>query len=288
MLKIDSRLIHAILFAALALLVPGCEDDDAAAFEAGLVVEGHIEAGGFAEVFVGMPLSAGTGASGAAEDYIVRWAKVTVSDGEREYPLTGRIDKRRFPPFIYTSFDFRGEAGKRYRLRVDYNGLTASAETYIPQPVGIDSLRVVKSENDSLFYIRTYFNDPEAPGNRFLLFTRRMNVEADCTDLLSFFGLVDDENISQRLVAVDAFRGATIFAENDTISTKLFRRGDRVRVKLRHVDRASFDFWQSFSDLINFSDNMFFPCNRNLRSNVEGAAGYWCGYGTDARDVVIK
>lgn len=69
-------------------------------------------------------------------DNLVRWGKVTVSDGDTAIVLTGGYDKRHFPPFLYKTYDMVG-APRAYlhrhrRIRRPYGpclGLHASAHT---------------------------------------------------------------------------------------------------------------------------------------------------------------
>lgn len=36
------------------------------------------------------------------------------------------------------------------------------------------------------------------------------------------------------------------------------------------------------------ADNLFMAPTHNIRGNVNGATGYWCGMGADVKYVVIK
>ena len=67
-----------------------------------IVVEGWIEDGGFPVVMVttSVPVSSEYEKWDSLEDHLVRWAKVTVSDGENEVVLTGKMDRNYFPPYI--------------------------------------------------------------------------------------------------------------------------------------------------------------------------------------------
>ena len=66
-----------------------------------------------------------------------------------------------------------------------------------------------------------------------------------------------------------------------------FKRGDKVWVKLATIDDASYDFWRSFEDLVALSRVPLMPVAENLKSNVTGALGYWCGYGSEVYSVSI-
>ena len=46
-------------------------------------------------------------------------------------------------------------------------------------------------------------------------------------------------------------------------------------------------FWNDYARNLTLSDNLFMAPTHNIRSNVKGAVGYWCGMGADVRYVVI-
>lgn len=90
-------------------------------------------------------------------------------------------------------------------------------------------------------------------------------------------------------VAINVYRGNDIYStlrpENDDI---YFRKRDVGEVRLSHIDEAAWQFWQSYSNQYNFANNMFFPYNRNLQSNISSGKGYWCGYGSRTRTIVVR
>lgn len=105
-------------------------------FEPQIVVEGWIENGGVANVCLTQALTMDMDTAGTSiSDIAIRWAKVTVSDGQTEEVLTGRVDKNYMPPFIYRGSRIKGETGKTYRLKVEYSGrvLTAARQS-LPSP----------------------------------------------------------------------------------------------------------------------------------------------------------
>ena len=81
-----------------------------------LVVEGWIDAGGFPIVMVttSVPTSTEYQNIDDQKNHLARHAKITVSDGENSVILTGMDNKKYFPPYIYTTADMRGVAGKSY------------------------------------------------------------------------------------------------------------------------------------------------------------------------------
>lgn len=114
--------LYCLLFCLL--LFNGCvETSNLDDFEYKLVVEGWIKEGEAPHVILtqNKPLLSNIDST-SIEDMVVRWAKVSVSDGEETEVLSGRIDKNYFPPFIYRGSRLSGEAGKTYTLKVEYSG----------------------------------------------------------------------------------------------------------------------------------------------------------------------
>lgn len=144
---------------ALSFVFVGCSQDVSTSDESQLVVEGWIDAGGFPIVKLTktIPLGKDELSLDSLSRYMDRWAKVTISDGERTEVLVGRYDKRYFPPFIYTTYDMRGVEGREYALRVEASdGKVAEAKTRIPVSAKIDSFRVEPTDVDSLFQLYAY------------------------------------------------------------------------------------------------------------------------------------
>lgn len=58
-------------------------------------------------------------------------------------------------------------------------------------------------------------------------------------------------------------------------------------VKVAALDDKSYDFWRSYEDMSMLSRLPMVPMTSNLKSNVHGALGYWCGYGVSVYMVVV-
>ena len=127
--------IVSYLFSLLAFCMIACDDGDVTIdTPQSLVVEGWIENGEFPVVIVTktLPVTTEYQSMNDLSDYLVRWAKVTVSDGEKSVVLTGMYDESYYPPYVYTTSYLRGETGKSYSLTVEYEGKTLTSTTTIP------------------------------------------------------------------------------------------------------------------------------------------------------------
>ena len=208
-----------------------------------------------------------------------RWAKVTISDGERTEVLVGRYDKRYFPPFIYTTYDMRGVEGREYALRVEASdGKVAEAKTRIPVSAKIDSFRVEPTDVDSLFQLYAYTSFR----GKCKLFTQ--TVESQNEMYSAELGLFDDGMIGAE-GRISVKRGRDNLQKD---FTPFFKENEIVRVKFSSLGEEGYAFWRSFEDMAALSRIPLMPVNSNLKSNVQGALGYWLGYGSSFYEVRIK
>ena len=134
------------------LLACGCEASLNVSREPELVVEAWIEEGKNPVVIVTTSVTYDElpADEEALAGHIVRWAKVWMSDGSKTVNLTGVPTDKYFPPYVYTTSEMRGEAGRNYDLQVEYGNVTATASTTIPESVPIVDV-MLKHERDSLY-----------------------------------------------------------------------------------------------------------------------------------------
>lgn len=284
---------HRLLACMLLLMCFSCVEEDDAAIGGELVVEGWIEEGEYPIVYLGKSMSMDNRELNDLNEYVIKWGKVTIIDGEDSVVLTGTYDNRSFPPYYYTTPRMVGQAGHTYTLKVDYRGLYAQATTTIPYSVPIDSARVVQADATPHYSLQVFFNDRTFEHNYYALFSQRVN--KDKTYLLSFMGVLNDEVAAAsptatpgvQSLSAHVYRGYSVFTDTAETKQLYFDSTDVVRVKLRHMDRESYDMWQSFSNQLNFSSNMFFPYTENLKTNIQGGKGYWCGFGIGKYNRVI-
>lgn len=279
-----------ILPLLLALGFASCNVGDEAVGAQQLVVEGWIEAGDFPVVKLSRSLQLteeGTAIENLG-DYMERWAKVTISDGEQEEVMAGVANRNYLPPYIYTCNEMRGVAGRTYRLTVETNdGLRAEATTSIPYPVHIDSFSVVPiAQGDSTVYQLYGYT---ADRRKSKLFTRVAGRDSEF--LSAYLGILDSANIAaEGRIAINAgrsmFVGTLLNKEQDEDRgidveySPYFRPTDVVAVKYAALDSTAYAYWRKFEDMTDLARNPFFPVSTNLPSNVSGALGYWFGYGS--------
>ena len=211
---------------------------------------------------------------------VAKWAKVTVSDGEQSVILTGSLDTRYYPPFVYTSPLITGEPGRTYTLEVEYKDFKATAETTIPEPVPIDTLypRVLK---DTVYTVVCGFTDPPAKGNYYKVMTK--TVGKDERYMMSTVALASDEVIDgySEIVLWNTQRLDELYHPNISI-------GDELWVKLCTMDEKSFNFWSNYEVTLATNWNAMYYFDSDMSGGVKGALGYWVGYGVSEGKVKVE
>ena len=271
---------------ALSALLLSCSGDYLPEQNDELVVEGWIEDNGFPVVILtkNINISNKYQSLDSLSSCIVRWAKVTVSDGEKSVVLTGRYTKGYTPPYIYTTSHFRGEAGKTYLLTVEYGDFHATATTTIPNTQKIDELTVERcAQSDTLYQISLRYNDDEAEQNYYQIFTRVGGRDVR-QYLAAYLGTIDNRVVKPK-TKIPVYRGRDI---NTLDYTPYYTINDTVAVKFAHIDSTSYNFWYDYTRNLTTAGNMFFATAASLRSNIIGGTGYWCGMGSDIKYVAIR
>ena len=242
-----------------------------------LVVEGWIESGAAPVVLLSESLPVLDQQEIVSRDLVnnvAKWAKVTVNDGTRTEVLTGMADADYFPPYIYTSGTRKGEGGKTYTLPVEYKDYKATATTTIPAPVPIDRV-FVREVKDSMVTAVCAFTDPPASGNCYKVFTR--TVSKDKHYHPSALAMASDEFL-------DGYTELFLYSTQrlmDYIFQTNIHQGDSLWIKLCTMDRKAYEYWNNFEATL--TGNMLnTPNSRYVLDNMmQGASGYWIGYGVD-------
>jgi hypothetical protein len=224
----------------------------------------------------------------------VKGAEVHVSNGTRthklkEYtvPLAGSYH------LTFYSIDssnlstaFVGELNKGYSLRIVAEGKEYTATTTIPNitkridsmwfkagPPQLDSNKVI---------VMVKATDPPGFGDYVRYFTRR-NSEPFLPGLNSAFDdLFIDGTTYELQVGAGVDRNQPI--EEDDL---FFNKGDTVTLKLSNIDKTTYDFWRTIEFSYQAVGNPFSTPVKVL-GNINGnALGYFGGYASQYRTIVI-
>ena len=248
-----------------------------------IVIDGEIEDGGYpiVKVTATIPVSKEYTNYSDLKDYVLNWAKVTVSGPEGDVVLTGRKSEKDFPPYIFTTTKMKGRAGEKYKVRVDYGDESVEAETTIPSPVELAGFKVEKDENGYYRIIASLKGREELRHNcRFFVKVEKK----DSTYLPSFMGLINSEILPEEGTQVTVCRGMATTANE---FKPYYEAGDVVHVKFVTMDEISYLYWSDYEDLSTFSRNPFFPSSVSIRSNISGGLGLWAGYGATKYIITI-
>ena len=282
MLKYNSY----ILFLILIFVMGSCEDSVTQPEVNQIVIDGFIDEGKFPIVSITKAISL-TSESQEIDimDYCIRWAKVSINDGENEVVLTGKWDNSYFPPYIYTSAHLRGVENKKYTIKVEYDNLCATATTTIPSKPIVDSVKISPTEVDSLCQIKLCITDNPNKRNYYKIFVRKYTNKYYNQWLSSYLGIISDEVlIDSNEILVN--QGRYIVDNSDFIPH--FSYNDIISIKFAEIDEAAYKFWNNYENQTSFSKNPLFPLSENLTSNVDGGLGCWYGCNAVYLDLSLK
>jgi len=270
-----------IVVATITLSQIACEKDitvDLAQPEIKLVVEGYINPGGPAYVFISR-----TNAFFAPVDSISllnsteKNALVIVSDGIISDTLVAPVPGI---GYFYISPNMLGEVGKTYTLRIHtQDGKTATSVTSIPVPVALDSIWFKpRSEGDTLGYTWAKITDPPASGNNFRWFAKRLGKD---DDYIAPSGSAFNDKFFNGLTFEFAYNRGSVpnsTAEDDNNEEEgAFKIGDTIVVKFASITKDSYDFWRAAETQSSSNGNPF-GSPATLKSNIKGGIGIWEGF----------
>lgn len=240
-----------------------------------IVVEGWIDAGGYPIVMLSksIPISSEWQSFENLDEYIIKWGKVTVSDGEKEVVLTGKYDSDYYPPYIYTTTEIQGVAGKKYKLMVSYNEFYAEAETTIPEIVELEAIYGTYSDNK--YILKAKIDDNPNEHNYYKFFARV--IDRDNMYLSSNIAVINDADYNFPAEIPIEIGSSMLYDKHlrDFVLTK----EHSVRIKFAAIDSVAYTFWNDYKNVVEISRNSMFRYNNNIHSNIKGGLGYWFGYG---------
>jgi hypothetical protein len=281
------RCIPLILWMFL-LLLGSCNKEEAptlGGYKPKFVVEGWIEQDDYPYVILTHNAPFFTSLDSAQiSELVIRWAKVTVSDGVKSEVLTSRRDNNYFPPFIYRGSELKGEAGKTYTLTIEYAGNTLSATTTIPQKVPLESVSFTPRGEGDKMQLHLSFLDPAGSKNFYKLYTKTSAEKRFIPTLLSNH---DDKYFNGQRLNLQVNRGPV---NNLTIKNDpYFERGESIFVKFATVPEHGFTFWSELQDELFNSSNPLIGSTGKITSNIQGPGiGIWCGYGSTVYKVTAQ
>ncbi len=194
---------------------------------------------------------------------------------------------------FYTNFSVQGEVGKRYDLTIEVDGKTFNATTTVLAPHPLDSIVIEpapgdKGTIDSLVQLTAYFTEPQPLGNYYRILTKK---NQDLFYDVSFNSIFDDGITNGDPLQFTVFGGKSQLQNNDTADFSrfgYFKKGDTVYVKWASIDKAQYDFWNTFESQSSSFGNPFSP-TVIIKSSItgKGSLGIWASYGSHIDTVII-
>ena len=274
--------MRKLLFLPALLLLLSCQGSKPPV-KTHLVLEGWIDSDGHPMVLLSETMPVGDEEISLKDvlSNIAKWAKVSVSDGDKTVLLTGTVDPRYYPPYVYTTSEITGVPGKTYTVDVEYKDYHATASTTIPEPVPLDKLYCVPLL-DTLYRVMCGFTDPPEPGNYYKVFTKTEG--KDTRYQSSVMAMASDE----------VFEGYTeiyLWSTQRLMKYLYFPDicyGDELCVKFCTTDRSTFRYWENYEVTLATNANAMYYFDADLEANVHGALGYWAGYGVSEYKIKIE
>lgn len=296
---------HFILLLSLLTIAMAAGCTKESNYRKKIVVEGWIEDGGYPVVILSknVDISSGRYSLTDSASVIATWAKVSiVRDKVDTTVLLGKMDRTYMPPYIYTTWKFKGEAGRTYELIVEYEHIVEKAVTTIPEPAVLDTIYAQKIEGiDSLYTVKAEFTN-EGAGHWYKFFTKVNDGEDRYYP--SFLGDIDGASYDEK-VCISVNRGSyhtryRVKDKNDRYINRFephYRKDDVVDVKFSALPEHGFRFWESFNEEYNVSA-LLYPPHGGTETNITvvrdeyGPQNYrgngsWIGYGSSFYTVRI-
>ncbi len=274
-----------ILYILSLLSLSACENQDPSMSDQSMpiVVEGWIENGVSPVVMVTHAVNL-TADSVSFDNFVEKWCRVSVYDGDTRYLLTGTVNKDYTPSFIFTSSSLKGKTGHAYRLLIEFEARTIqSTSTIMDAPVISRLEPIAVEDNDTLFSIRAFVSgiDPE---RHYKIFVK--SGKEDSRYYGSFLGTFSGNEY-------DDFKGLTITkgihaVHDEDAFSHYFSKGDVVRVKIASMQPEIYNFWKIYDNTVSLSNNLLFTFTSNLPTNLvltdsdadtPAPLGYWAAYG---------
>jgi hypothetical protein len=250
-----------------------------------IIVEGIIETGKYPEVYLSLnvPLWKQVDSTTILE-HVIRYAKVTVSDGEKTEILTSKWAKDHFPPYVYKCTEIVGREGYSYDLKVEYSGYTLYSTTTIPSGFQIESANATLTDNDTLRALSVKINVDKHKKNSFRIFTKNLKDKRYIQTPMLFNDELELDGLQNFNISPSPLKSDSSFTEGN-----YFAIGDTVEIKICAIDSVSTLFFKDITLFSSLVGNSFMSEVKPLHSNIsEPGFGIWYGNAVRTVRMTIK
>lgn len=248
-----------------------------------IVVEGKIEQGGLPRIVLtkSIPYYAQIDSSTLINMFVTDADYVRVTDDMgNSVDCFFKLDLQNFAAYYEPNDStILGQVGHHYGLEIKVDTQLATAQTYIPEQITLDSLWFEAEVGDSLGFLYGHLTDPDTIGNNYRFFAKRLN--KDGKFIAPWGAPFDDKFINGQSFDFFYYRGIdanSLDPEDQDENAYYYRKGDTVVVKFTTLDSEHYQFWKTAEGAEASSGNPF-AAPITPRSNIEGGYGIWGGYG---------
>jgi hypothetical protein len=254
-------------------------------YEEQVVVDGAIESGDFANVFLTLssPFLTNYDSASIAATFL-KYGKVTLtcSNGDSEV-LTVFKKSALFPPFVYRSVRMKGITGCTYDLKVEVRGKVITASTTIPESPVVKGVRM-EAVSDTSGYLRLCVQPSLTEETRLYV------------QVWSFLADKSYHPAKMPVFLIPSSADPTevyVYRSNETNLSLLnmdspfyqhyiryqYSLTDTVVVKAASMDEQSYQVMKSLFTDLSIQINPFAFNTAGIQSNIIGGIGRWTGLG---------
>lgn len=283
---------HFLIGMVALNLLTSCEEDinlTVAGGESKIVIEGNIENGKPAEVFVTRNSSLTQAVN--FSNILVENAKVYVSNGGITDTLKLALDSFATIPLLYKGSSLIGVSGQTYNLTVIVDGKTYTATTTIPALVALDSVWwKPQPPQDTLGYAWGHLTDPPGTGNAYKWFaktpTERKQYNGNLVILNRRFlaplgSTFDDKFIDGKSFdfAYNKTPDPTEVNFVDEEPSFYYNKKDTIFIKFCSIDYKAAKFYVTYESAMQTNGNPFASPVSIISNISKGGLGVWAGFG---------
>ncbi len=280
---------HAILLILLSIAIVACQKEELQ--QPSIIVEGWIEEGKAPIVLIHKSYVIDEDSKSRASlqsiigGQMIVFGRVAIFDGADSIILTGRIDTSYMPPYIYTTTQIEGIAGKTYSLHAHYQGYDATAQTTIPSVARFDSIRAQEIAPGQMRL--TGYMHGVKKDNYYMLMAKKLEAhQYRLCPLGVFSGAAANEGkMAVTIYCPDFSRIGIDIQKKDSVrptTVMTFPKSEEqgYSIKLAQIDLESYLYWDQYAAQSMTQGVLFMSVYKNLPSNIQNGLGIWYGMGS--------
>lgn len=266
------------LIPLFGIALTSCDDGgDNAILRPKAVIEGWIDSGGYPKVIFTSAFIAGE-ESATISDKLIRWGKVTITDGTDTVIMTGGPDKDVFPPYSYYTYDMTGRPGMTYTITATYDDIDVTASCTMPEAPDVIRIDTSPSATSDTLRNATVFIRPPADGAPAWYHISTRVLPEDGRFLPAVLGCAEAAPGQTEPVEIPVYRSKGSLSSADFVPQIPSNR--RVLVRVERVTREIYLFYQAYNEATLFGSSQFVSHSEALPGNINDGFGYWSAQGT--------